>query len=495
MLLQGCFAIFSCSFSDDFRFHFSSHVNSKNTKNILQLNIKLLYCPPTLKLETYMKQIYLLKFLVAFLLIVSIQTSCTHDDDGDGVPNDIDKCKGTPIGTKVDKNGCPIVKQIGNLHFYIDNSASMAGYFGNDAEFKTIISDLTAKVEKNIKPIDIWFISKSEFKYPYDAQRFSSDIATTKMAEKDGYQLHEMISRIAAKNDSNDVTLLISDCILSFPDSAIIANKEINKQEAPNSLKNSIYSTFADLKKKGLATSIYAFNSKFFGTYYNYQNGKIELKGNKRPFYLWVIADKEILGKFNAKLNDIPSFKPEKSLHFGLNEEPITKYDIIPQIERKGEWMKDKEGIKDIEMSKTEPLQFCVALNLENLPEYVKQISYLQQYLKIEKNGCEISFEVIDKTKTDKSKLKSQPQIKSFEVATHIIIFKINAMALSEAKINVSLPLHYDTWYIDWSCMDDKTLASIEGKTFALEHLINGVKEAYETKNKNYIDFSISLKK
>ena len=387
-------------------------------------------------------------------------------------------------------------KEISNIHFYIDNSASMKGYFGNDAEFKTIISDLTTKIEKTIKPIDIWFCSKTDEKYPYDAQRFSSDFATTKIADKDGYQLHEMIKRIAEKNDSCDVSILVSDCILSFPDSAIKKNREINKQEAPNALKNNIFSTFSDLRKKGFATSIYAFNSKFYDVYYNYINSPSKkLKGNKRPFYILVFADKEILAKFNSSLQDISTFKPEKSLHFGLNEEPVTQYDIMPQIERKGDWMKSSEGIKDIEMSKTEPMQFCVTLNLENLPEYVKDIAYLQHNLQIDNTGCEVTYEVKDKTKVDRSKLKSEPQIKLYEKATHAIIFKVNAMALSEANIHIVLPVHYDTWYLDWSCMDDKNLSLVEGKTFAFEHFIAGMKEAYETKNKNYIDFSIQLNK
>jgi len=387
-------------------------------------------------------------------------------------------------------------KDIGNIHFYIDNSASMKGYFGNDAEFKTIISDLTTKIDKTIKPIDIWFSSGKDEKYPFDAQRFSSDIATTIIADRNGFQLYEMIKRIADKNDSCDISILVSDCILSFPDSAIKKNREINKQEAPNALKNNIYSTFSDLKRKGFATSIYAFNSKFYDVYYDYQNTRTKkLKGNKRPFYILVFADKEILAKFNANLADITTFKPEKSLLFGLNEEPVMDYEIIPQIERIGKWMKSSKGIKDIEMEKNEPMQFCVSINLENMPEYTKDVVYLQKNLIIGAAGCKVGFEVKEKGKLDKSKLKSEPQIKLYDKATHAIIFKVNEMALSEAKINVSLPLHYDTWYLDWSCMDDKNLSLVEGKTFAFEHFIAGMKEAYETKNKNHIDFSITLNK
>jgi len=431
--------------------------------------------------------------LICFGILILLFFSCSKNDkDKDGVIDKKDKCPNVPANTK---DGCPPPKEIGKVFFYLETSASMGGYFKGDADFKTIVSDLTTKIEKNIKPIDIWFIAEAEEKYSKSTQQFSIDLATTKIAKQKSSELHKIIANIVSKKDSNDVILLVSDCILSFPDKDIKSNPEINKQEAPNALKNNIYSTFADLKKQGIATSIYAFNSKFYGTYYNYQNVKTELKGNKRPFYLWVIADHEILVKFNTKLNEIPTFKPEKSLHFGENEGPVNIYDIIPQIERKGTWMKCREGLTDIETSKTEPLQFCVALNLENLPVYAKDITYLQANLEIESDGCEVSFEVRDKSNVDKSKLKSQPQIKLFEAATHVIIFTVSTMALSDAKIIVTLPLHYDTWYLDWSCIDDKDLNKVEGKSFALENLITGVKDAYETKNKNYINFSLTLKK
>ncbi len=48
------------------------------------------------------------------------------DSDGDGVPDDQDKCPGTPRGAKVDKYGCellePIVLQDGEVHFAFDKA-------------------------------------------------------------------------------------------------------------------------------------------------------------------------------------------------------------------------------------------------------------------------------------------------------------------------------------------------------------------------------------
>jgi hypothetical protein len=260
-------------------------------------------------------------------------------------------------------------------------------------------------------------------------------------------------------------------------------------------LKGYIYSTFSNLKKKGFATSVYAFRSKFYGTYFDYQNNKKQLQGNRRPFYIWIIGNKDLLRKFNSKVNEIATFHPEKSLHFGFAEEPVTKYDIISQIERVGNWMKGSNGIENIVLNNGDYIQFCVGLNLKNLPDYAKDTAYIRKNLILELSGCEIGYKITDKLHADISHLKSQPQKILFEKESHLIIFKVKSMNLSTATLKATLPLKYDTWYTNWSCMEDRDILTAENKTFAFEYLILGVKEAYETSNKNYIDFLITLNK
>jgi OOP family OmpA-OmpF porin len=44
---------------------------------------------------------------------------CPLDSDGDGVPDYLDQCPGTPKGAKVDSRGCWVLR---NLHFDLDKS-------------------------------------------------------------------------------------------------------------------------------------------------------------------------------------------------------------------------------------------------------------------------------------------------------------------------------------------------------------------------------------
>lgn len=435
----------------------------------------------------------------AFILYVFISVflcSCTteKDTDKDGIPDHRDSCK--TIAAKGTKDGCPIVEKIGKTHLYVETSVSMGGYFKNDAEYKTIISDLAVKVDKEIAPLSIYLVADSPVLYPKSPTQFSSDIATTSIANQKSSELSQIISKIASKTKGNDVSVFVSDCILSFPNSEVKKNWEINKTEAPNALKNKIFSTFSDLKKNGLAASVYAFKSKFYGTYYDYHNVKTKLDGQSRPFYIWVIANKAVLSQFDERLAAISSFKPEKTLHFGLIDSAVHSYAIISQVEKAGTWQKEgSNSLTDIEIKKNEQLKVCLAVNLDHLPTYAREISYLKAHLQVNSKGCKAAFDVRKKEDLNRDKLKSKTQIESLNAATHGIILEISEMELDKGEVHLTLPLQYDTWFKDWSCMDDRDIAAATNKTFAFEHLIQGVIEAYDTNNKNYMDLKITLNK
>ncbi|RZJ90608.1 MAG: hypothetical protein EOO20_07660, partial [Chryseobacterium sp.] len=264
-------------------------------------------------------------YLLFCLLSVVLMHSCRSepDTDRDGISDDKDKCV-EKKGPKPD--GCPLPPKIGKINLYLETSASMGGYFAGASEFKTIISDLAVKLDKEISPVSIHFIADTIRDYHATATRFSSDIATTKVAMARSSELHHIFDKIAKSTHNSDISILVSDCILSFPNAAVKANPEINKQSASGTLKNNIYSTFVDLKKRGQSASLYAFSSKFFGRYYTYQNVNLKLKGQLRPFYIWIIGKKTVLPVFDAKLSLIPNFHPEQTLHFGALEEKINHY-------------------------------------------------------------------------------------------------------------------------------------------------------------------------
>jgi hypothetical protein len=432
-----------------------------------------------------------LSILLPLAIILALSSCLDTDSDQDGLIDDQDQCPSVMAKTN---NGCPLPVKINRVHFYLDNSASMGGYFAGPTEFKTIISDLAVKVDKEVSPIDISYIADKTIHYPKTISEFTTAMATTPIALQKSSELHRMIRQVAMGNGKDDVSLLASDCILSFPNAAVKANPNINRDNASSVLKNNIYASFFDLKAKGYGAVVYAFHSKFYGTYYDFQNRKAKLKGAARPFYIWVIARKETLRKFSADLERVSSFKPEKVMYFGLSEKPVTDFKILPELERRGNWSGSDSGVSEIEITKGQPIQIGLVLNLQSLPRYAQEMNYLQNNLIVKPNGCLIKLAYKQKSEVDGSKLHSTEQIKALEQASHVLLVSIIDMKLPDASIQFSLPQKYDTWDLGWSTMDDQVLSQ-QSKTFAFEHLINGVKQAFGTSDKNFIDFSLTLNK
>jgi hypothetical protein len=429
-----------------------------------------------------------------FFLLYSCTGKKVVDSDKDGKADAIDSCQYVYAKTP---DGCPVKRIITGVNIYLETSASMGGYYLKNAEFKNIISDLAIKVDKNIKPVQIYFLADSPVRYKNSVEKFSTDIAITRPAVSRSSQLHKFLSSIAANTDSSHVSFLVSDCILSFPDAAIKANPEINRDAAPGALKNNIFSTFAELKKRGQAVSIFAFTSKFYGTYYDYRNVKTKLNGTPRPFYVWVIGHKDVLKDFEKQLTDVSSFQPLQALHFGLLDSTVNRFDLFYSAGKHGSWKKDGVDsiLKDVEIPSKDSLRFAVAVDLRTLPGYVQQTSYFNSNVQLALKGCSAAVKIVKKEDFDRSKIAGDQQLGVIERASHVLLFSVGSQTLSSARITLSLPLQYDNWYQSWSVDDDRYLDPNRPQTFAFKYLIEGVKEAYETKNKNYLGFSIQLNK
>lgn len=433
---------------------------------------------------------------IFWLLLICLGISCkTEDTDGDGVNDQVDQC--ITINGKKPK-GCPVLPTIGKVTLYLETSASMNGYFGGTAEYKQIVTDLAVKIDKEISPVSINFISDTIRNFPHNATAFSNHIATTKLAIDKSSQLHEIFRKIALNTKGQDVSIFISDCILSFPNKVVKANPTINRTSANGTLKNNIYSTFIDFRNNKQAASLYAFSSQFFGTYYDYQNVKTKLAGTVRPFYVWVIAKNNILPIFDDKLMKIPNFKPEQSLHFGLMDNKVNQYHILTQLGMGGDWTliksdpdKGDTGIEEVTIKKNTPQEFYAAVDLSALPPYAQKPDYIAKNLKLDQKGCKAEVNIALKGNTNK--LKSKKQKMFFAKATHIIKVKVKDIQLEKATLQLSLPLQYDTWYEAWSTMDDKQVKILGKKTFAFQYLVNGVMEAYSNTDKKFIDLKFQI--
>ncbi len=382
---------------------------------------------------------------------------------------------------------------LGELHFFLETSASMGGYLKGGTEFKNIVADFVTKANQ-IKPVTLHTIAEGKPQpVKGDVGAFVAKLATTPLATGKSSELHQIFRQVGEATAGNNVAIFVSDCILSFPDADIKRDPEVNRNNAASTLKNNIYDQFARFNKQGVGATVYAYTSAFNGTYYTYQNQKQKLSGEQRPFYIWVIGKQTLLADVNRQLSDLLSTQPTKRLDFGAVS-PLKAYDLFFSLNKKGDWRAERGNVTEIKTGrKATPVEFAVGLNLGKLPAYAQSESYIRQNLKTSANNGAVKLVNVQRREAVKTDRLSDREQKLLSQHSHVLTFRVEQLFDNEADVTLSLPARTDTWYTDWSTSDDRTAAGRKGKTFAFNELMTGVREAYQSGTNEFLNLKFKL--
>ena len=143
------------------------------------------------------------------------------------------------------------------------------------------------------------------------------------------------------------------------------------------------------------------------------------------------------------------------------------------------------------------PAEFAIGLDLSRLPAYAQSAGYLKEHLALKADNAMLKLVNVQRRENvNTTKRMSDREQQVLSRNTHVLTFKIENLIDDEAAVNLRLPVRFDTWYeTDWSTMDDRTEAGRRKKTFALVHLMNGVREAYQTNTNDFVNFTFKLEK
>lgn len=383
---------------------------------------------------------------------------------------------------------------LSDIHFFMETSASMNGYLKGGTEFKDVVAEVVTKAN-TIRPVTIWTIAEQPQAYKGGPAKFVQDLATTPLASGRSSKLHSIFEQVGKKAGGNSIALLVTDAILSFPDEEIRRNPDINRTDASSVLKNNIYDEFVRLNRQGIGATVYAYRSAFNGTYYDYQNAKQKLAGENRPFYIWVIGKQELLNDFNQKMQEMLTSQPAKTLSFGTGS-ALKKYDLFFSLNKKGDWRANSGNITELKKKGTTPAEFAIGLDLSGLPAYAQAEDYIRKNLVVTSKDATLKLANVQKkeavTNTDRLSEREQRLLNQ---ATHVLTFRIDNVFGDEAAVAVRLPVRFDNWPEQWSTMDDRTATGRQNKTFALQHLINGVKEAYQSSTNDFLQLNFKIEK
>lgn len=421
---------------------------------------------------------------VLFLILIVFCVSCNRNKDSYSITTTI------PSTESNDKINITI-------KLYLETSVSMKGYVNPNVTgvyklvdvLPRLITDLGNK-EHGYDSLELYTITDEPRRFRGTNKEFSDHLRTGSIMAGKSSRLHNMFRQIIdSTNDTNNISIFISDCILDLGRSSnSIAEKSI--------LTTEIYSFLS--RRNNIRSIVYQFNSDFKGEhYYNVRNqtpspyqGRIL---HKRPFYVWVLGNSENLKEFLEKkiINNYDNIYT-----FGLSNIPLQYKICNLKIAKHINAYFPKNNVDTFRINKI-PAVLTFGISLNNFPSYVTT-DYTKENIKIDKEYLKITVDVKHRDSLDsykKNNINRETELNSIKSLfykyglDHIVILSFSTIPKESFKLYI---LKKEQKWIKQCSLDDDvglTDSLLEGKTFSFQNLIRAFSDTF----KNDTLFSIKI--
>ena len=186
------------------------------------------------------------------------------------------------------------------LKVFIENSGSMDGYMGDGSQLKDAIYDYVSDLNSYTEKTELYYINSDTIPYKGSLTSYIKDLNPVSFKVAGGNtantDLGDIVARVLSTVNDSTVVVFVSDCILDLPNKAtkkfLTACKIQIKNEVVNTMK----------RLPNLGVEILKLSSDFNGKYYQTDGKVVYLQDVKRPYYVWIIGDKNYLAKFNSEV-------------------------------------------------------------------------------------------------------------------------------------------------------------------------------------------------
>lgn len=182
------------------------------------------------------------------------------------------------------------------VKLYVENSGSMDGYMFDGSELKdavySYVSGLSTHsdtTELYFVNTDIWRINASLHDVVYS---MSPKVFHDAPGNKANTDIADIFQMVLSQIEQNSVSVLVTDAILDMP--AGSTQFFYTKQTQIKSIFENYLKANPDF-----AVEIYRMSSHFNGKYY-YTGGSVVLNNQERPYYMFVLGDKQALSAANG---------------------------------------------------------------------------------------------------------------------------------------------------------------------------------------------------
>ena len=352
------------------------------------------------------------------------------------------------------------------LKVFIENSGSMDGYMCQKSEFKDAVKSYVNALDLQVDTTELYYINSIVSPFKADILHLEDALTPGRFAKcggnKSNSDIADMISNVVARTTPNSVSLFISDCILDVPQGDAVNFFGVKQ--------TNITRTFAKALRKNtnLGVEIIRLTSSYQGMYY-YSKG-CEPIDAKRPYYLWIIGDKRLVGKLNKKVA-LSTIQHGYDNYVAYSTTTTIPFDISTF---------SKERLVKGNLNTNGQYEFALMVDMSETLQDEPVLMAPQNY--VSRVGRNVSIDRVEKVR------------RGLEY-THILTLAISKNAKPGLETISFSPSAVPSW-ID--AANDDSGSDIQKnmkKTTGIKYLIKGVSDAYKDySNLATIDFSIKNK-
>lgn len=341
------------------------------------------------------------------------------------------------------------------LKVFVENSGSMDGYMCNGSELKDAVYGYASTLSSYADTTELNYINSKIIPYRNEIKSFIRDLTPQKFrtagGDRSNSDIAAMFEDILNQTDDNTISIFVSDCILDVPNgdaTDFFENRSIGIRNAFTKYLN---------KSNDLGVEIFRLESTFEGRYY-YSSGSEPLKDVKRPYYMWVIGNKNILAYVNKQV-PFSEIKHGVKNYFAFSTNSVVPFEIT------NIWGIAK-GNQCIPTKNNGNYEFLIKTNLQSTLQGNDVLTNSSNYNTITSG---IIVNGITKLTGSSSSLYS-----------HIISVIITNINKSYAEKISLKPLSVPVWLEEANDDSGKDIKRNIDKTTGVKYLIQGVADAYK---------------
>lgn len=379
-----------------------------------------------------------------------------------------------------------------SLSVYFERSGSMVPYDQREGggQLKKAVNDLINHFPAGSK-VDINIVNDGIYPYQHSVDEFLKDRdiyqSTSGIGDASYTDFQLIFNKILEAQQPGNVSVLVSDLIYSPKDTHGVSIDKIFNEE--NSLATHVFARY-----KGKSVVVQQFMGDYSGKYYPYNGVPFEYSG-KRPFYLVIIADSDVMDqlaqdKRYSGVLDSPEVRHSYRFNQGTSE---VECRVLPEWKDNAGRFRVKHG-DGIALSKcdgdrqTGKLCFSLAANLGGLLKDDALLTNSANYEVSSIDGYTLTIQPIEQS------MFTANNKEYLEGMTHVLTL-LGDLKSPRDEVRISLRNELPEWVHQSSSTSDTGAgSSFATTTLGLEQLLGGMFDAM--KGGSYLfDVTIQLQR